>query len=493
MKLLRKANSGFHILRRRVVGMATKPGMFGVMASKSLLVLAARRNLPRLAAWLLAWQVRPVCRATMGGRPIIALILPKSGFAEDVQSSLVRDGRYTVMALHRKAVKTIANCFFGELVDDNNYRQEDAAITARKVSYRRFMIEVCRHLIPRLNLDVALTANFSFYAEQEFSAALDHFGIPVVAMHKECLKTPGVEPFYEYTYSERKMPFQGRLISTYNEIERRIQINAGVAPADRIVASGAPRLDRMHDWRREHAGQDQSRDGRPTVLFMSFNEKAGCPIIGRRGDERFEALDPEQERINWRNLVRNSHGAMVRLAVEHPEIQVIVKAKNHGLAMAALQDGFGKDFEAPDNLEIVIGGDPFELIVSCDVICGFNSTSLFEALSANVDVVVPNFDEAAEPLTMPYVVDLGGAATRAGSVDELIAMLAAKALERPARNRAGELSQTNFQTLEKWIGNPDGQAGARVSQLIMDLVQRRRQNAQAPDAAIAQEAQAIGS
>ena len=377
-------------------------------------------------------------------------------------------------------------------MDDNNYRQDDDAVLARKNAYRRFMINVCQHLVPRLRLDVAITANFSFYAEQEFAGALEHHDVPVVAMHKECLKTPGLEPFYEYTYSDRKMPFQGRLISTYNEIERRIQINAGVAPADRIVASGAPRLDRMHDWRREHAGRDQSRDGRPTVLFMSFNEKTGCPIIGRRGDDRFEALDPDLERINWHNLVRDTHGAIVRLAVEHPEIQVIVKSKDHGLAMAALQAGFGKDFEAPDNLEIVIGGDPFELIVSCDVICGFNSTSLFEALSANVDIVVPHFDEAVEPLTAPYVVDLGDAAARAGSVDELIAMLAAKALERPARSRDGELSQTNYQTLEKWIGNPDGQAGARVSQLIMDLVQGRRQDVPAVDAPMAQEARVIG-
>jgi len=71
-------------------------------------------------------------------------------------------------------------------------------------------------------------------------------------------------------------------------------------------------------------------------------------------------------------------------------------------------------------------------------------------------------------------------------------MLAAKALERPARSRDGELSQTNYQTLEKWIGNPDGQAGARVSQLIMDLVQGRRQDVPAVDAPMAQEARVIG-
>ena len=455
--------SGFQIVRRRIVGMATKPGMFGVMSSKILLEFAARHNFPRLAAWLLAWQVQTVCEATVPGKPAVALTLPKSGFAEDVQNSIVRDGRFKVLRLHRKALKVIANCFFGALVDDNNYRQDDAAITARKMAYRDFMIGVCRHLIPRLELDVAMTANFSFYAEQEFAAALDHFGVPVVAMHKECMKTPGVEGFYEKTYRERKMPFRGRMITTYNEIERRIEINAGVAPADHIVATGAPRLDRFHQWRREHAGQDQSLDGRPTVLFMSFNEKTGCPVLGRRGDDRFEALDPELEKINWANLARNCHGAMIRLAQKYPQIHVIIKAKNHVLAMEALNAGLGENFEPPENLEVLVGGNSFDLIVGCDVICGINSGSLFESLAANVDVVSPHFDEAAAPLTAPYMVDLGEAAGRADSADELVTMMAEKALARPAKSCGAELSEAACLALDQWVNNSDGKEIGRAS------------------------------
>ncbi len=84
--------SGFHIVLRRLVGMATKPGMFGVMTSKYFLVLAARNDYPRLAAWLLAWQVQTVYEAKTPGKPMVALTLPKSGFAEDVQNSSLLSG-----------------------------------------------------------------------------------------------------------------------------------------------------------------------------------------------------------------------------------------------------------------------------------------------------------------------------------------------------------------------------------------------------------------
>ena len=466
--------SGFHIVRRRLKGIVSKPGMFRAITSKLFLEFAARNNCPKLAAWLVAWQVQTVCEAIVPGKPAVALTLPKSGFAEDIQYSIVRDGRFRVLRLHRKVLKMIANCFFEALVDDNNYRQDDEAITARKAAYRNFMTAVCHHLVPRLELDVALTANFSFYAEQEFAAALGHFDVPVVAVHKECMKTPGVEPFYEKIYRERKMPFQGRKITTYNEIERRIEINAGVASAENIVVTGAPRLDRFHEYRRDNAGQDQSLDGRPTVLFMSFNEKTGCPVLGRRGEHRYEELDPEFEKINWANLVRNCHRAMIRLAQEYPEIHVIIKAKNHVLAMEALTTGLGDEFVPPENLDVVVGGNSFELIVGCDVLCAINSGSLLEALAANVDVVSPYFDEAAAPLTAPFMVDLGDAAGRATSTDDLVIMMAERALAHPARNRESELRPASVGPLEQWVNNADGKAGERVSQVIMELVEEQR-------------------
>ena len=401
-------------------------------------------------------------------------------------------GHFKILRLHRKALKVIANFFIGDLVGDNNYHQDDAAITARSQAYRNFMIGVCRHLVQRLELDVALTANFSFYAEQEFAAALGHFDIPVVAMHKECIKTPGVEPFYEETYRERKMPFQGRLITTYNEIERRIEINAGVAPADRIVATGAPRLDRFHQYRREHAGRDQSLDGRPTVLFMSFNDRTGCPVLGRRGDDRFEALDPELEKINFSNLSRNCLGAMIRLAREYPEIHVIIKSKNHVLAVESLNAGLEDDTGLPENLEVLVGGNSFDLIVGSDVLCTINSGSLFEALAANVEVVSPHFDEAATPLVAPFMVDLGASATRANSADELVSIVAEKALSRPAKSRGAELSEASRQALDQWVNNSDGNAGERVSRIIMEMVDERRQRTAAKETDQTGEIQTVG-
>jgi hypothetical protein len=199
------------------------------------------------------------------------------------------------------------------------------------------------------------------------------------------------------------------------------------------------------------------------------------------------------EKINFANLSRNCIRAMIRLAREHPEIHVIIKSKNHVLAVESLNEGLGEDFGPPENLEVMVGGNSFDLIAGSDVLCTINSGSLFEALAANVAVVSPHFDEAATPLAAPFMVDLGDAAGRANSEDELVRMMAEIALSRPARNRGGELPKASVQALEKWVNNADGKAGERASRVIMDLVEEARQRrAKAEDAAQPGEIQTVG-
>jgi hypothetical protein len=73
------------------------------------------------------------------------------------------------------------------------------------------------------------------------------------------------------------------------------------------------------------------------------------------------------------------------------------------------------------------------------------------------------------------MVDLGEAAGRATSANELVTMMAEKALSRPAKSRGADLSEASCRALDQWVNNSDGKAGERVSRVIMDLVEERHQ------------------
>ena len=405
---------------------------------------------------------------------ITALILPKPGFTEDIHTSLVPDGRFRIISLDRAYTKFIYRAFLPRTVDDNNYRSAPPETEREKRRLREFWLAAWPH-VSRGAIDVLLTGNFSYHAEQELTAALELHGIPVIALHKECLKSPALEEFYEHVYRERKIPFQGRAVSTYNEIERDIQVRAGSISADRIIVAGMARLDHIHRWRERFRGERRTTGERPTVLFMSFNARTGAPLISRKLPGRREILDTAHESVGWDKLVVECHAAMVDLAKRNPDIDVIIKAKDHARALAVIEESFGQGFQAPANLKIVVGGDPFKLITQADVLCGFNSTSLFEALAANVPVVSPYFEEAAAPQTRGYVVDLKDAAQRALSREDLIETLAVLSRSTHALGLATVLADAQLGALDRWLGNPDGKAGERIASFVHDIVKSERQ------------------
>lgn len=475
MTPLTALRTGAQTLRRKAATARRMPGLLEARISDPWLGYAAGHGQSGIAAKLLRQQVKTVKEAEVADdQRLTALMLPKPGLVEDVMASFGADPRFRLMVLRREAVKAMARSFFPATVDDNTYGIGDSAIDAGKAPYRTLWTQVWRRLNADLGVDVILTGNFSYFAEQELAAAAEACGTAFVALHKENLKTPGLEPLYEDIYRTRKGPFQGSLIATYNEIERGIQHRAGTFPADRIVVTGMPRLDHIHHWRERHAGQDVSKSERPTVLFMSYNEKTGCPYIGRKTDDGQERLAPELEAVRWNELVVAGHSAVAELARRHPDIDVVIKTKDHDWAFGALRRGLGENFTAPPNLRIVSGGDPFELIVSADVLSGFNSTSLFEALAANVPIVVPRFAEAGQERFSPYVVDLGDAAVQPRQPEEFIDALAAKARERGSRNRTGSLGRAQQDMLQHWIGNPDGRAGERTVALVAGHLEKRR-------------------
>jgi hypothetical protein len=80
-------------------------------------------------------------------------------------------------------------------------------------------------------------------------------------------------------------------------------------------------------------------------------------------------------------------------------------------------------------------------------------------------VVLPQFAEAATGDTVPFVLDLGGAAEIADSVDDFVDRLRLGAQVDPTPSE--DLAPASFEILDTWAGNADGGAGARVAQAVL--------------------------
>jgi hypothetical protein len=415
--------------------------------------------------------------AQRGADAVDIIVLPKPGFVEDIAASLGNDPRFRIHAFDRLLVKTVFRAYLPPIIDDKNYISAPPELDVPKAALRNFWYQVWSCIDkgkrPGKRYGGVLTANFGYHAEQEFTAALNAHGTAVIAVHKENLKTPGLEAFFENLYRDRKLPFQGRAICTYNNIEKNIEVAAGMVAEDAVTVTGMPRLDKIHQWRA--AQGDVRRTGpRPTILFFSFAPKTGAPLIQRKWPKQFpparETLTPELEAIGWPDLSRSCHEAIVRLAQENPDLDVVIKSKGDLRARGILGEVYGEGYSFPDNLRLVSSGDPFDLITKADVVCGFNSTALLEALAAGVPIVVPTFAEAMSAANLPYMLDLGVAVEAAATVEGLAAQLADRARAAHASGHETALSDAARSALEHWLGNADGRAGVRIADAVFAAV-----------------------
>ena len=394
-------------------------------------------------------------------------MLPRVVFYEDVLASFGDHEDFAVVEPPQSMIKALANAFLPRNVDTNNYLSSSSETAKCKEEYRSFLKKTWRHLMQSRPIHAVVTGNFAYYAERELAAALEELGTPFVAMHKENLKSPGRIAFSRTIYRDRRGRFGGRRILVYNEREAQLQIDSGVIDPGRVTVSGMPRLDRIHQWRRQMHNRS-TPDARPCVLFFSFTGSAVLPRIPRRADAGFdqnsETLSDDLRTLSWSQLAEKTHQAIRRLAEENPDIDVFVKSKirmrerREMHRMLRIADGL------PRNMNIVEGGDPLDLITGADVVCGFNSTALLESLAAGKPVVIPRFAEAVRDDMQPYIVNLEDAVDYAESPDMLVARLREHALEK--RRNSSELDQSRQRVLQSWTGNPDGFSGKRVRDAV---------------------------
>jgi hypothetical protein len=429
---------------------------------ESALTMLARMNLPRLTGILLRLSVSAAHGPENENAPCRGkvLILSKASFSRDILDVLSTLPDVQAVSMRRSSIKAVSRAFLPSEVGDNYYASaSDQAKKAMK-RYREFLSRMWPGFDPGGRFRAVVSGNFGYHAEQELAAALEGLGVPFVVLHKENLKTPGRVAYWEKVYREKRGAFPGRRILVYNNIERDLMLRTKVVIPDRVEVVGMPRLDKVHKWRQKNAGVIPS----PTVLFFSFLPFTGIP--GRYGD------NGRQVHLNFSELCSSVHGSMIKLAREHPEIKVMIKTKGRPVDRQSIPGllGISSLDELPGNLHLIHGGDPFLLMAEAAVVCGFNSTSLLEALAAGRPVVTPWFAEAKNPDFLPFILDLGEAVVKAGTRQELQDLLA-----KYARKREESAAQLNDQvktTLRYWLGNDDGKAGERAARVFDSLMKQ---------------------
>ncbi len=416
------------------------------------LPVLAKAGLALPAAWLVHRTIRPLTSRPARYR---VLVIEKAVFNEDIMEVLGGASDFQVFGVGRAVIKSLALGILPRMIcDDAAYMSDDAATGQAKLRYRRLWAALWRYLMRLRSYDAVLTGNWCYWAEREMASALESYGTPFIVLHKEGIKPPERSQMLRDLFRKTRGQFTGRRVLVYHEDERDHQVEGEISHADQIRVVGMPRLDRVHKWRVAAAsGLTPARAGRPTVLFLAFIENNFLPS--------YSGIDSD---LAWTELSAGSYRAMVALAAENPDINVIVRPRLQ--EVAEVESLLSRGGTRPNNLRVVPDGEVMPLIEASWVICGHNTTVLLEGLAAGKPVVVPHFGESLDTRYQGYNVELGDAVEHARSVDDLIGRVRAHCIS--AAPIPAELSNTAHRALAIWTGNPDGRSAERVREVIMD-------------------------
>jgi hypothetical protein len=295
--------------------------------------------------------------------------------------------------------------------------------------------------------DVIVLPSDAFFYVRSLPAAAHHLGVPVVVVQKET--SISVDTMEEHSQVMRvNAPPAADFMTVCSERHREFWLRAG-ASENLIEVTGQPRFDLYASQR------PRPMSARKRVLFLAYELDAYVPGVGQgAGLRTWEGLRDSTEAV----LVSMVRSGRCEVVVKcHPQQKHrIEKARwtrtagpfwNHGLTIAEAD------------------ADTRSLILGADVVVGFQTTALYEAVAAARSVVYAAWGEEYERFRsklLPFHEAPASCVRQASSAEHLAELLGGD-LQVPV-----ELCRTWY---EAALGPVDGHATERVAhrlQVISD-------------------------
>ena len=278
--------------------------------------------------------------------------------------------RFPYQRLRAPALRTL-----GSQVARGLHPFNDPDLAAARRRYAVWLEGEVRRLYLERAFDVIVLPSDTFFYVRALPAAAHRLGLPVVVVQKETtISEATMETFSAELGSEA--PFIADCMAVCSERQREFWVRAG-AEGDRIDVTGQPRFDVYASI------PSRPAPARRRVLFLSYALDAYVPGAGRgKGLRTWEPLRDATESA----LIDCARAGTCDVIVKcHPQQDRRAVAR-HLTGLAGTRRFTLADPDA----------DTRELIIGADVVVGFQTTALYEAVAARRAVIYAAWGEAYE-------------------------------------------------------------------------------------------------
>jgi hypothetical protein len=260
--------------------------------------------------------------------------------------------------------RNAANRIFPEEVQHGLAQYVAPELAAERMRYRDRLRRDVARLYREWPFDVFVLPSDTFYYVRDLPSICHDLGIPVIVAQKETTITD--ETFEQHAPTlGAYAPFVSDYMTVCSERHKGFWVRAGADP-QLIEVTGQPRFDLYAHARARPSWADVGiADAPRTVLFLSYHADA--------------YLHAQPSEVDWRSLRNETEAALFRATEDgwrvvvklHPQQQRDEEARR----LEAAAPGFGQHVVLAD-----ADADTRLLLLLADVVVGFQSTALLEAL-----------------------------------------------------------------------------------------------------------------
>ena len=402
---------------------------------------------PKLTAFLWVFLSKSLFPVTKYQKKIVIVFNNGGGDLDLLSKPIDFQLQHRFYIIDKLSTDDLYKSFFGTVSADYEYSKFIKKNNETFIKYEQYIASLVTSLKSNYKLSGFINFNFVYSSHQSIINLAYKNAIPFITVYKECLRPEG---YWFDTIAGFRTCIQRTNVSSilvHNEDTKYAIIKSGIITSDKVRVVGQARSDCL--FNKKYKGYN--RGDYKTIIFYAISPRAGLPTF-----DMSELTHRTNDIINRVSNVNRSHSNQIILTSlidyiqSRANIKLVVKGKTK---LWAEHKGNTK------NVSFYSGPPDFSLLENAQVVVGFNTTALLEAVAANIPSISIDLSHSDKDLLLEhqYVYDFRGVIHQIDDIKALHAVLDTILL----RNEEPKINNHRQYILQKYLGNSDGKSGER--------------------------------
>ena len=372
------------------------------------------------------------------------LYLYKSAGSDDLSEAF--SGKklyYDVYEIPRLNFKYIFYSIFDnfEKVDIYDYEYfNNHQNVLKKKKYVQIISKILYYLKKFYKIKLIVNFNINYMTEIEIGKACKENSIKFITLQKESAGTPGRRIINKIIFKRNLNKYNGNEILCYNNFEKKVIQDSGIIGKKNIHVVGCARLDNCFRIKKK-------LNEKFTIVYYSIQRTVGLPIYNKK----FHPEVLKVKNFDWSFLIKSFEKSLVNITkLDH--INLITKVKTGFKKEFILRNNFSKK----NNINFFYEGTGQQFLRIADLVIAFNSTTIFEAIAANIPVIIPKYDFKSKHNMFLMDIPETNFLKYAKNEKQLLQYVN---YFFKNRNKIIFHNQTKKKILKDFMGNPNGKSG----------------------------------